>query len=309
MNSVHISVVSPVYRSEHLIDRLVSALDEELIKITPNYEIILVEDNSPDDSWSKIVDICKTNPRVKGIKLSRNFGQQNAMQAGLDVSKGDFIVTMDCDLQDRPDQIIKLYEKAKEGYDIVQARRVGRKDGFLKKLYSKIFYKVLGYLTETEQDDMVANFVLYSRKALEGIETLNDKKRYYPMLIQWVGYNSTKVDIEHAERAEGSSSYNFNKRITLALDTILNFSDKPLRLSVNFGIIISLIAILLAIRTVVMYFSGDITVEGWTSLAILITFFSGVIISVLGLIGLYVGRIFESVKGRPSYIVEDLKNF
>jgi len=308
MSTPHISIVSPVYRAEPIIDKLVERTSAAISKITPDFEIILVEDCGPDNSWNKIVENCQKYPFVKGLKLSRNFGQQHATQAGLDASAGEYTITIDCDLQDQPEEIIKLYTKALEGYDIVIASRKERKDDFFKKFLSRSFYSVLGYLTETEQDSSVANFVLYSRKALNAIGELKDHKRYYPMLIQWVGFNTAKIEIEHAEREEGGSSYSFRKRLRLGLDTILTFSDKPLRLSVKFGVFISFFAIVTALVLVGLYLGSDISVAGWTSLMVLVTFFSGIIISVLGMVGLYVGRIFEAVKQRPTYIVQKTLN-
>lgn len=308
MSTPHISIVSPVYRAAPIIDKLVERTSAAIRKITPDFEIVLVEDCGPDNSWDKIMENCQKYPYVKGLKLSRNFGQQHATQAGLDASTGEYIITIDCDLQDQPEEIIKLYTKALEGYDIVIASRKERKDDFFKKFLSYSFYKVLGYLTETEQDSSVANFVLYSRKALDAIGGMKDHNRYYPMLIQWVGFNTAKVEIEHAEREEGGSSYSFRKRLRLGIDTILTFSDKPLRLSVKFGVLTSFLAILTAFILVGLYLVGDIPVEGWTSLMVLVTFFSGIIISVLGMVGLYVGRIFEAVKQRPTYIVQKTLN-
>jgi len=253
MNNPKISVVSPVYKAEPIIDKLVYRIATEISSITSDFEIILVEDYSPDNSWQKIFENCQKFPFVKGIKLSRNFGQQHAMQAGLDASTGEFIITMDCDLQDKPEEIIKLYNKAQEGFDIVIASRKNRQDDFIKKFLSAIFYKVLGYLTETEQDSTVANFVLFRRNTLEAIKKIKDNKRYYPMLIQWVGFKTTKIEIEHAEREEGKSSYNLKKRLQLAIDTILTFSDKPLRLSVKMGVITSLLGIFGAFLLVFSY--------------------------------------------------------
>jgi len=308
MSTPHISVVSPVYRAAPIIDKLVERINAAVGKITPDFEIILIEDCGPDNSWDKIVENCQKYPHVKGLKLSRNFGQQHATQAGLDASTGQYIVTMDCDLQDQPEEITKLYTKALEGYDIVIASRKERKDDFFKKFLSHSFYKTLGYLTETEQDSSVANFVLYRRKALDAIGEMKDPKRYYPMLVQWVGFKRIKVEIEHAEREEGGSSYSFKKRLELGIDTILTFSDKPLRMSVKFGVLTSFFAVVAATTLVGMYFFGNIQVAGWTSLMVLMTFLSGIIISVLGMVGLYVGRIFEAVKQRPTYIVQETHN-
>lgn len=305
---VQISIVSPVYRAENLVDKLVARIVESVAKITDSYEIILVEDCGPDNSWQKIVENCTKNPKVKGIKLSRNYGQQHAIQAGLDVSKGKYVITMDCDLQDKPEEIYKLYNKALEGFEIVVASRKNRQDDFLKKILSRIFYNVLGYLTETKQDRTVANFVCYHRKAVNALALVKDHNRYYPMLQQLIGFNYSKVEIEHAEREDGKSSYSFQKRLRLAMDTILTFSDKPLRLSVKFGVLLSILSIFAAIFMVMLYIFSDVVVPGWSSVLLLLTFLSGTIISVLGMVGLYVGRTFESVKQRPTYIVNEKIN-
>ncbi|MGE0560788.1 MAG: glycosyltransferase family 2 protein [Flavobacteriales bacterium] len=306
--NVHISIVSPVYRAENLVDKLVDRIVASVSQITDSFEIILVEDCGPDNSWQKIVENGKKNPKVKGIKLSRNYGQQHAIQAGLDASKGEYVITMDCDLQDKPEEIIKLYNKAKEGYEIVCASRQNRQDDFLKKILSRIFYSTLGYLTETKQDRTVANFVCYHRKAVDALALVKDHNRYYPMLQQLIGFNYTKVEIEHAEREDGKSSYSFKKRLRLAMDTILTFSDKPLRLSVKFGVLLSIVSILAAIFMVILYIFSNVIVPGWSSILLLLSFLSGTIISVLGMVGLYVGRTFESVKQRPTYIINEKIN-
>lgn len=305
---VQISIVSPVYRAENLVDKLVARIIESVAKITDSFEIILVEDCGPDNSWQKIVENCNKNPKIKGIKLSRNYGQQHAIQAGLDASKGKYVITMDCDLQDKPEEIYKLYNKALEGFEIVVASRKNRQDDFFKKILSRIFYNVLGYLTETKQDRTVANFVCYHRKAVNALALVKDHNRYYPMLQQLIGFNYTKVKIDHAEREDGKSSYSFQKRLRLAMDTILTFSDKPLRLSVKFGVLLSILSIFAAIFMVVLYIFSDVVVPGWSSVLLLLTFLSGTIISVLGMVGLYVGRTFESVKQRPTYIINEKIN-
>lgn len=305
---IEISIVSPVYKAESLVDKLVERVVAAVSQLTDNYELILVEDCGPDQSWQRILVNCDKNPRVKGIRLSKNCGQQHAIQAGLDASTGKYIVTMDCDLQDQPEEIHKLLSKCKEGFEIVVASRKNRKDDFLKKLFSRMFYSLLSYLSETKQDRTVANFVCYQRIAVDAMACIKDHNRYYPMLQQLVGFNYTKVPIEHAEREDGKSSYSFGKRLRLAMDTILTFSDKPLRLSVKFGVLLSFLSICAAITMVILYYFGDVKVEGWASLALLISFMSGTIISVLGMVGLYVGRTFESVKQRPTYIVHSTKN-
>lgn len=307
-NQVEISVVSPVYRAEPIVDKLVSRVVGAVSKITDNYEFILVEDCGPDNSWKKIQENCVKNPKIKGIKLAKNSGQQHAIQAGLDVSVGEYVITLDCDLQDKPEEIQKLYNKAKEGYQVVVASRKNRQDDFFKKILSKLFYATLSYLTETKQDSSVANFCCYHRSAVNAMAMVKDHNRYYPMLQQLIGFNYAKIEIEHAEREEGKSSYSLKKRLKLAIDTILTFSDKPLRLTVKLGVLLSFVSIITAIVLVVLYLLGDYRTEGWASLALLMSFFSGAIISVLGMVGLYVGRTFESVKQRPTYIIHQKIN-
>ena len=308
-DTIEISVVSPVYRAAPIIDKLVARVSEELSKLTSSFEIILVEDRGPDNSWEKIQENCKQFSYVKGIRLAKNSGQQHAMQCGLDASHGEIVITMDCDLQDDPAEFKKLLDKSKEGYDIVVARRKDRQDSLLKKFMSRAFNTLMGYLTGTEQDSAVANFVLFKRKVIDALAEMNDYNRYYPMMIQWVGFNKAKVDIKHAERDIGGSSYSFRKRLSLALDAILAFSDKPLRLTLKFGVLISILSIIAAATLVWVHFTSERNVAGWTSLAVLLSFFSGIIISILGMVGLYVGKTFESVKRRPTYIIDTMENF
>lgn len=308
-NQIQISVVSPVYNADKLVDSLVERITASVSKITPDFEIVLVDDFSPDNSWKKIEENCKKFSYVKGIKLSKNFGQQHAIAAGMENAKGNWIVIMDCDLQDRPEEIPNLYTKALEGFDIVLASRVQRRDDFFKKTFSKAFYSVLGYLTGTKQDDTVANFAVLSRKVVNAIISMGDYHRYFPTMVKWVGFKITTLEIQHADREDGKkSSYSYKKRLDLAINTILSFSDKPLRLAVKLGLAISFISALYSIYAVILFFEGKVNVTGWTSLFISIWFFSGLIISVLGMIGLYLGKTFETVKNRPIYIIEEKLN-
>jgi len=299
-----ISVVSPVYKAEKILDELVIRLTQCLSKLTEDYEIILVDDACPQNSWKKIEKLAGENPRITGIKLSRNFGQHHAITCGLDQCSGDWIVVMDCDLQDQPEEIERLYQKASEGYDIVLAKRKDRKDQFLKRSYSKIFYRTLGYLTGSEQDESIANFGIYSRKVIAEIVKMKESIRYFPTMVKWVGFNSAKIDVEHSERHIGKSSYNFKKMFNLALDIILAYSDKPLRITIKLGVLISLTSFIMALITVVKWMSGSIIVIGYASLIISLWFLTGCILITLGVIGLYVGKTFEGVKQRPHYIIE-----
>ncbi len=300
----HISVVIPVYRVEKIIPELVGRIDDSVSKITRNYEIILVEDCGSDNSWAVIEDVAKRNHRVKGFKLSRNFGQHYAITCGLDHAKGDWVVVMDCDLQDQPEEIYKLYQKTKEGYDVVLAQRIQRKDFIIKILISKVFYRTLGYLTGSYMDESVANFGIYNQKVIESVIVMRESIRYFPTMIKWVGFNQTAIPIEHAERPMGKSSYNFKSLYNLALEIILAYSDKPIRLMIKFGLIVSLSSFVMGIVFFIRYLNGVVTVEGYTSLVISIWFLSGLILVMLGVVGLYVGKTFEGVKKRPIYLVQ-----
>jgi len=303
-----ISIVSPVYNAEQIVDLLVQRISEEVSKITPDYEIILVEDGSPDNSWAAIERNCKKDSRVKGIKLSRNFGQHYAITAGLDHAQGEWVVVMDCDLQDRPEEIINLYNKAKEGYDIVLARRYERKDTLFKRFFSWAFYQILSYLTGTKHDPAIANFGIYHKKVIQAVCQMRESIRYFPTMVKWVGFRSVKLNVQHAEREIGKTSYNFKRLLYLAMDIILAYSDKPVRLTIKLGLIISMAAFFLGIITLIQYLTGNITIPGYASLILSIWFFSGLIIMTLGVIGLYIGRTFECVKKRPIYILSQLEN-
>lgn len=303
-----LSVISPVYKAANIVPELVSQLHNQLQLITENYEIILVNDASPDDSWPKISIECEKDSRVVGLNLSRNFGQHYAITAGLEHAKGEWIVVMDCDLQDRPDEIINLYNKAMEGYDLVLARRANRKDNYFKKLGSKLFYKLFSYLTDTTQDNTVANFGIYNKKVIESIISMGDYYRVFPILIQWVGFNKYYLNVQHSFRAEGKSSYSRMKLINLAFNMIISFSDKPLRLGLKLGVLVSFSSLLLSIYYFILYMTGRILVPGYASLVILITFSTGIIITFLGLVGSYIGKLSLQVKNRPKYIIKDKIN-
>jgi dolichol-phosphate mannosyltransferase len=304
-----LSVVSPVYGCSTSLVELYLRLQKAVSSITENVEIIFVNDNSPDEAWGVIEKICEKDNRVKAINLSRNFGQHYAIAAGLEYSKGEWVVVMDCDLQDQPEEIPTLYFKAIEGWDIVFGRRQERKDNFLKSTFSRFFYSILGYLTDTKQDSTIANFGIYHRKVIDAICSMGDSMRYFPAMARWVGFKQTSVNIQHAERTYGKTSYSFGKLLRLGMDVILAFSDKPLRLTAKLGLAISFISILLVFVFLYGYLSGTIIVPGFTSLILSVWLLGGIIIFLIGMVGLYIGKTFENVKNRPKYIIKDRLNF
>ncbi|MBC6611542.1 glycosyltransferase family 2 protein [Hymenobacter sp. BT507] len=301
----HLSIVSPVYQAEAMLVELVERIAASVQPITESFEIILVDDRSPDNSWPVIEQLMRQDHRVRGVRLSRNFGQHRAITAGLDYSRGEWIVVLDCDLQDRPEEIPTLYAQAQHGYELVLARRHQRQDGWEQKAFSRLFYATLAYLTDTPQDRTLANFGIYHRKVVDAIGQMRESARYLPTMARWVGFRAATVNVTHAERGSGTTGYRFRKRLHLALDVMLAYSDKPLRLTVQLGLLISGTAFLAVLYTLVRYWLGQITVLGYASLIISIWFFSGLLLSVLGVVGLYVGKTFEGVKNRPLYIVDE----
>ncbi len=294
-----------MYRAETLVDELMRRIQISLASITEDYEIILVDDRSPDGSWARIQVHAARDPRVQGLLLSRNFGQHRAITAGLDRCRGQWVVVLDCDLQDRPEEIPALFAKAQQGFDLVLARRANRQDSRSQKLMSRLFYRVLSYLTETPQDPAVANFGIYHRKVIAAVLAMRESIRYFPTMVRWVGFRTSYLDVMHAERTVGSSSYGFSQRLNLGLDILLANSDKPLRLTIKFGLFLSGGAFLLVPITLLRYWIGQISQPGYTSLIISIWFFSGLLLAVLGMVGLYIGKTFEQVKNRPLYLVDE----
>ena len=306
LNKNKLSIITPVYGCCKSINSLYERLNKSLSTITNDFEIIMVNDSSPDNAWEAIKELAKKDDRVKGINLSRNFGQHKAITAGLDYAKGDWIVVMDCDLQDQPEEIIKLYNKAQEGYEIVFGRRAERKDTFLKRLSSKLFYKVYDYFTESKIDNTIANFSIISKKVLNTLKKMREQNRTYPLFVNWIGFKRTEINIEHSSRDEGKSSYTFSKLINLAIDSIVSQSNKPLKLSIKFGFILSFLSLIYACLLVLRYFIFSIPVEGWTSVMVSIYFIGGLLFANMGILGLYVGKIFDETKNRPIYIISEI---
>lgn len=308
-NSTKISVVSPVYRGEKMVEELVTRIVASVSPITDDYEIILVNDASPDNSWTEIVKQCDLNPKVKGLNLSRNFGQHYAITAGLTYAKGEWIVVMDCDLQDRPEEIPNLYAKAQEGYDIVLARRVNKQFGFFKKLSSSLFHYMFDKLSGSKTDESVANFGIYSKQVIAEYNKVPEYARSFQSIIGYLGFKTTAIEVEHAERAEGKSSYNLRRLLKLSFDIIISNSNKPLRFAVGLGFGMSCLSFILAAYNVLAKLLGIILVEGYTTTIFSIWFVGGLLLFVMGILGLYIGKIFDQVKGRQLFIVKEKLNF
>ena len=303
-----ISIVIPVYGCRAALPELHRRLCESLTQITASFEIILVDDCCPQNSWASIQELCSKDKRVVGIHLSRNFGQIRAITAGLDCSSGDWVVVMDCDLQDRPESIIELYQKSQEGYDVVFARRQGRKDSLITKFLSKCFYKVYDYFTDGTFDSCICNFSISKRSVIDSYCRMREQNRAFTMFIRWLGFRQTAIDLEADIRYEGASSYNMRRKLNMAFEIITSQSNKPLLFSVKAGFAIALFALLYIIYLVLcVIFKGDV-LSGWTSTVASIYLMGGILLCAIGILGIYIGNIFNEAKGRPLYVIAECLN-
>jgi glycosyltransferase involved in cell wall biosynthesis len=302
-SSPYISVVVPVYKAEGCLDELYERLKNSLEIISTEFEIILVEDCGGDKSWNVIERLAQTDSRVRGLQFSRNFGQHYGITAGLDYCRGKWVVIMDCDLQDQPEEIPRLHAKALEGYDVVLARRGQRKDKLTKRFTSWCYYKIFSYLADIAYDGEVGNFRIMSHKVVENFRTMRERLRFLGGLVQWMGFPTASIEVEHAERYEGKSTYTFSKLWRLATDTIIAHSDKPLRLAVRFGFMMAFISFIYGTCILARAFFYGSAIMGWSSLIVSLYFIGGIIIAILGILGIYIGKTFDETKKRPLYIV------
>lgn len=292
--SSQLSIISPVYEAESLLDELVSRIVAQVSPLTSRFEIILIDDGSQDGTWKKVEDICLRDKRVKGIRLSRNFGQHSAIAAGIEAACGEWVVVMDCDLQDRPEEIPALYRKALEGYDIVLARRSERKDRLNTRISSKLFYSLLSWLSGIKYDSSIANFGIYHHKVILPMLQVQSSIPFFPAMVNWVGFSQTSILVEHAERLKGKSSYNFAKKIKLAIHVTLSHKNNLLRCMIGCGMAISLL---------ILFCSGVLSFYDCKGLFALLSSLSGLMIFILGIIALYVGKMADTAQGKPSFLI------
>lgn len=298
-----ISVVSPVYACGECLTELCDRLQRTLSAISDDFEIILVNDASKDDSWEKIEALSLQDKRIKGINFSRNFGQHYAISAGLDFAEGDWVVVMDCDLQDRPEDIVKLFEKTQEGFDIVCAYDP---ESTQTRWTSKLYYKVHRALSKDETFN--PSFMMISRKVVQTMRRFNEKHRLILKLVQYVGFKRADVKVQHEERANGRSSYTFLMRARLAFFGIVSSTTRLLRAGIVFGAVTSVISFLFGIYVLISKLMIDDYAAGWSSIIVSIFFVGGIIMILLGVIGVYLEVIFDEVKNRPLYIIKDMTN-
>ncbi|MGL1890235.1 MAG: glycosyltransferase family 2 protein [Spirochaetaceae bacterium] len=300
-----LSIVVPVYKCAGTIEILRERLDESLTDKNISWELILVNDCCPENSWEIIQKLTNDFVNVRGLNLSRNFGQHAAITAGLSVIKGDKVVVMDGDLQDRPEEIPKLIAKSNEGFDVVLARRVDRKDNIIKKMSSRLFYYTMSKLTGQKYDSTIANFGCYNKKVIEAVLSMGDMSRSFQLFVNWVGFKTAKVDVEHSMREIGETTYTFRKSVSLALNSMISFSNKPLKITVNIGLFLSVVAVIIGLFYFIGALKGLFLVQGWATMVISMWFLGGLTILILGVVGLYISKIFEQTKNRPIFIISE----
>ncbi|MDL2238313.1 glycosyltransferase family 2 protein [Christensenellaceae bacterium OttesenSCG-928-K19] len=302
-----ISIVSPVYNEEAGIRFFHSALLDELNRL-PEYEfeIIYVVDKCKDNSLGILSEIAEKERNVIVIGLSRRFGHQMSLVAGLDACSGDACIMMDCDMEHPPSFIETLLKKYEEGFDVIHTRRVySQRVGFFKRTSSKLFYKLLNKLSTEDLGQDSADFRLVSRKVIDVFnQKVREHNQYLRGLFRWVGFKQTEMEFQAGERMAGASNYRMKTLMSLATDGIVSFSKIPLRISIVLGVICATIGLVYGIYSVVSYFIDPTLPAGWTSTIIFLLLIGGILLLVLGIIGVYIGAIFDEVKNRPLYIVE-----
>jgi dolichol-phosphate mannosyltransferase len=303
LGAPRISIVVPVYGCASCLEQLCTRLKATLDGFASWYEIILVDDRSPDNSWNNILQLKSVFAQVRGIRLSRNYGQHIAITAGLAAARGDVAVVMDCDLQDPPEKIPDLYAALQNGADLVLARRAARAHSALRTMAGKVYFKLLGSLSDNRVDGSYGTFSILSRKVIDAFLQFGDRDRHYLFILRWLGFSIGSIDYDHQARASGCSAYSFRRLIRHAVDGLFFQATVLLRWIVGLGLAFAAGGILLAIYFVYHYFA-DGAVAGWTSLFVLVLTCTGVILTCLGVIGLYIGKIFEQTKIRPLYVID-----
>lgn len=300
-----ISIVVPLFNESQNIELLYNELITNLNPLKKSFEIIFVDDGSRDASFELVKKICLHDPAVRGFSLSRNFGHQAALVAGLEKAKGAMVIMMDADLQHPPKLIPELINLYQQGYDIVNTKRkdtIG--SSWCKKFTSRWFYRILNFLTDFPIEAGSADFRLMSKDALQAFLQLNERNRFTRGLVSWMGFRQTYIDYIAPKRKAGISKYTLKKMLNLGMNGITAFSSKPLRMAFYLGVIIFITGIIYSLYALIEYFSGK-TIQGWTSILLSVLIIGGFQLLSLGIIGEYIAKIFNEVKYRPLYFIKD----
>jgi dolichol-phosphate mannosyltransferase len=304
------SVVAPVFNEADGILAFHERCTAAMAAIGDDYEIIYVDDGSLDETWSRLLAISERDPHVRLVRLSRNFGHQIAISAGIDHAFGDTVTVIDSDLQDPPEVIAEMVDRWRRGTDIVYGVRIVRHgETWFKVRTAKLFYRVMRHLADIDIPADVGDFRLLSRRARDGLVAMPEHHRYVRGMVAWLGYESATVTYDRDPRFTGGTKYPLAKMMRFALDGILSFSIRPLRIATWTGVLASIAAIVAALLVILLRLLGDVPVQGWTSLAVLVLLTSGVQLITIGALGEYIGRIWTEVRGRPLYLVRAARGF
>jgi dolichol-phosphate mannosyltransferase len=303
-----LAVIVPVYNGRPMLEELCKRLIDSLSSITKNFIIVLVDDGSPDHSWGKIRELAVQDVRIKGVQLSRNFGQHYALTAGIDLVRARWYVVMDCDLQDAPEDVLLLYAKAIEGYDVVAGVRRKEGHGIVKRRSSRVFYTLFRQLSGLRLDWSVGNFRIFSDRVADGFRSMREQLRFLPASFEWMGFYPVYIELPHHSRGQGRSSYTLMKLFRLAGNTILAHSQTPLKIVAGFGFVMSVITFAAAVGYFGKALLYGTDVAGWASVFVTLLFIGSVQIALIGILGIYIGKTFEETKGRPLYIVKQALN-
>jgi dolichol-phosphate mannosyltransferase len=304
--NVRYSFVIPIYNEEAVLPQLVHRISALIEKLDSPAEVVFVDDGSSDTSAIFLRGMISDHPEFRLIELSRNFGHQIAISAGMDVARGDAIIVMDADLQDPPEVVLDLIAKWKEGYEIVYARRIKREgETFFKRATASLFYRFLSVMTSVNIPKDVGDFRLVGRRALDAFRAMPERDRFVRGMFAWIGFPQTEVLYERPPRAAGETKYPFWKMLRLAVHAIVSFSEKPLRFALWLGIAVSFCAALFGVYAVMSKIFTSGVISGWTSTVVIISFLTGINLFMTGVVGLYVGGIYAEVKKRPLYVIKN----
>lgn len=308
IGSIELSIVVPVYNSERVLPELCARVHAVMETMKISYELILVDDGSRDQSFKVCSQEAQSDERIRVIKMIRNFGQHPAITAGLQQSKGRWVVLMDDDMQSPPEEIPKLYEKALQGFDMVVGAREKREDSMLRKMGSSVAHWLMTKLFLGQSKDTISSFRILSRRLVNAYLQLPEHHSYVAALLSWLGFPQATVLVRHDASKVGASRYSFKKLFRIWMDMAIGFSDRPLRLATWLGLVSSLIAVILGVRVVLLYFFAESPIPGYASLFAAQTFFFGITMLFLGVHGEYIARILREVKRRPYFLIDHVKS-
>jgi polyisoprenyl-phosphate glycosyltransferase len=306
VSRIRYSFVIPVFNERETLPELHQRLSQVIDGLDGEAELLFVDDCSHDGSYELLAELGRQDGRIRVLRFARNFGHQVAITAGLDHAAGDAVIVMDADLQDPPEVVPDLVARWQEGYEVIYAVRARRSgESWFKRKTAAWFYRVLRWIAHVEMPLDAGDFRLVDRRAVDAFRSMRERGRYVRGMFSWVGFRQIGVPYDRAERYAGEPKYSYRKSLTLAIDGLVSFSNAPLRVALVAGFVFSSLAFLVGVFAIVAKLAGAFVVPGWASILVVISFLGGIQLTLMGMLGLYVGRIYEEVKARPIYILRE----